>query len=75
MSRRLVVRPAARNDLDEQARYIAQDNVDAALRFLEAAEEAFDRLRSLPETVASGDSYIPSSREFAPGLFPDSKNT
>jgi plasmid stabilization system protein ParE len=49
VKRRLVVRPLAKSDLDEQARYIAHDNVEAALRFLEAAEAAFDRLRSLPE--------------------------
>ncbi len=49
VKRRLVVRPLAKRDLDEQARYIARDNVEAALRFLDAAEGAFDRLRSLPE--------------------------
>jgi toxin ParE1/3/4 len=47
--RRLLVRPLAKDDLDEQARYIAQDNVDAALRFLDAAEAAFERLRSFPD--------------------------
>lgn len=46
---RLLVRPRAKGDLDEQSRYIARDNVDAALRFLDAAEAAFDRLQSLPE--------------------------
>ena len=49
VKRRLAVRPLAKGDLDEQARYIARDNVEAALRFLDAAEAAFDRLRSLPE--------------------------
>lgn len=49
MKRRLVVRPLAKGDLDEQARYIAHDDVEAALRFLDAAEGAFDHLRSLPE--------------------------
>jgi toxin ParE1/3/4 len=49
LSRRLVVRPLAREDLDEQARYIASDSIDAAIRFLDAAEAAFDRLRSTPE--------------------------
>jgi toxin ParE1/3/4 len=46
---RLVIRPRAKADLDEQSRYIARDSLDAALRFLDAAESAFDRLRSLPE--------------------------
>lgn len=49
MKCRLVVRPLAKRDLDEQARYIASDNVDAALRFLDASEEAFERLQSFPE--------------------------
>ncbi len=49
MRRRVVVRPLAKEDLDEQAGHIAQDSVDAALRFLDAAEAAFDRLGFLPE--------------------------
>lgn len=60
MSCRVVVRPLAESDLDEQALYIAQDSVNAALRFLDAAQSAFDRLRSFPE--------IGRSREF---LHPD----
>jgi len=49
VSRRVVVRPLAKIDLDEQALYIAKDSVNAALRFLDAAESTFDRLRSFPE--------------------------
>ncbi len=49
MSRRVVVRPLAKEDLDEQALYIARGSVSAALRFLDAAEAAFDRLGSLNE--------------------------
>jgi toxin ParE1/3/4 len=63
VSRRVVVRPLAQSDLDEQALYIAQDSVDAALRFLDAAQTAFGRLRSFPE--------IGRSREF---LHPDLRN-
>jgi toxin ParE1/3/4 len=48
VSRRLVVRPLAKSDLDEQSLYIAKDSVNIALRFLDAAEAAFDRLRSFP---------------------------
>ena len=40
--RRLLVRPLAKDDLNEQVRCTAQDNVDAALRFLDAAEAAFE---------------------------------
>ena len=55
MSRRVVVRPLAQSDLDEQALYIAKDSVNAALRFLDAAEAAFDRLCSFPEIGRSRD--------------------
>ena len=48
MKLRLLVRPLAKSDLDEQAKYIASDNLEAALRFLDAAEAAFERLRSSP---------------------------
>jgi len=49
VSRQVVVRPLAKEDLAEQARYIARDSVAAALRFLDAAESAFDRLSSMNE--------------------------
>jgi toxin ParE1/3/4 len=48
VSHRLVVRPLAKSDLDEQSLHIAKDSVNAALRFLDAADSAFDRLRSFP---------------------------
>jgi toxin ParE1/3/4 len=57
VSRRVVVRPLAKEDLDEQALYIAKDNVAAALRFLDAAESAFSRLSHMHE--------VGSRREFA----------
>ena len=41
-------RPAARRDLVEIGRYIAADNLPAALRFLEAAEEDFAKLAAMP---------------------------
>jgi toxin ParE1/3/4 len=46
--RRLLVRHLAKSDLVEQAKYIAGDSLDAALRFLDAAEAAFERLRQTP---------------------------
>jgi plasmid stabilization system protein ParE len=55
--RRLLVRPLAKDDLDEQARYIAQDNVDAALRLLDAAEGSPDPAQ--PESSAGfGPSHV-----------------
>ena len=43
-SRRLVIRPQADQDITEHARYIARDNVEAGLRFYEAAEETLQTL-------------------------------
>ena len=48
MSRILKRRPA-NQDLIEQADYIAQDDLEAALRFLEAAEKTFAQLARLPQ--------------------------
>ncbi|HKH44947.1 MAG TPA: type II toxin-antitoxin system RelE/ParE family toxin [Thermoanaerobaculia bacterium] len=49
MSLRVVVRPTARRDLAELSRYIAQDSPGAALRFLDAARAAFERLGFFPD--------------------------
>jgi toxin ParE1/3/4 len=57
---RIVVRPKAEADLNEQARYIARDSLDAALRFWDAAESAFDRLLSFPEIGTSRRFQHPS---------------
>jgi plasmid stabilization system protein ParE len=51
---RIIKRPAAKQDLIEQADYIAQDNLDAALRFLDAAEKTFAQLARLPRIGKSG---------------------
>jgi len=40
--------PQAAADLSDIASYIAEDNLDAAERFLDAAEEAFALLASMP---------------------------
>lgn len=49
MIRRVVVRPLAKEDIDEQSRHIAGDSVPAALRFVDAAEAAIERLGSMSE--------------------------
>lgn len=50
MSRgRVVRRPLAVADLIELADYIAQDSLDAAERFLGAADAEFERLASMPQ--------------------------
>ncbi len=50
MSRRIVVRPQASRDLDEQADYLAaHHNLQTALRFYRAAEETFQLIATQPE--------------------------
>ena len=49
MKRKVIVRPAADRDLDEQAEYIAQhQNLDTAFRFYLAAEETFALIATQP---------------------------
>ena len=48
MSTRIVKTPQARRDLADLATYIAKDSVDAALRFLDAAEAECARLAEMP---------------------------
>jgi len=49
VARKVLRRPRAKQDLLEQAFFIANDNLDAAERFLDAAEAAFARLLEMPE--------------------------
>jgi toxin ParE1/3/4 len=60
---RLIKRPAAKQDLIEQADYIAQDNLEDALRFLAAAEKTFAQLAKLPR--------MGKSRKVKSRVFPD----
>lgn len=48
MTRRIVIRPMASFDLDEQFAYIAANNFDAALRFFDAARQTFSQLAQRP---------------------------
>ena len=48
MTRRILIRPRASIDLDEQFAYIAEDNFDAALNFFDAARQTFSQLAQLP---------------------------
>lgn len=50
MKRRVLLRPAAAQDLDSQAEYLAQHaGVETGVRFYRAAEETFRMLASRPE--------------------------
>ena len=47
MTKRIVITPRASQDLDENCAYIAQNNLDAALRFFDAARQTFARLAQM----------------------------
>ncbi|WP_369293269.1 type II toxin-antitoxin system RelE/ParE family toxin [Microcoleus sp. herbarium8] len=46
MTKRIVITPRASQDLEENFAYIAQNNLDAALRFFDAARQTFARVGS-----------------------------
>jgi len=48
MTYRLRILPSAEHDVDESARYIAQDSLEAALRFYDAVDETYRQLRLHP---------------------------
>ena len=52
MSRRFILRRPADEDLDGHFLFIAEDSVEAAVRFYEAARAAFERLVEMPEIGA-----------------------
>jgi len=59
MRLRLELRPAADRDMIEIAEYIAADNLDAAIRFLEAARRSMEFLTDTPR---AGPTYTLSNR-------------
>lgn len=52
--------PRAKRDLAEAATFIARDNLGAALRFLEAADEAMQKLAEMPGMGRARDFDNPS---------------
>ena len=53
------VRPRADADIDECAAYIARDNPDAALRFLDAIEQALATLAEQPAMGSPRYAHLP----------------
>lgn len=74
MRRRLVVAPEAQLELDGLAAFIAEDSLDAALRFYDAAERAFERLLSMPEIGATREFERPEFRGLRMWPIPDFPN-
>jgi plasmid stabilization system protein ParE len=52
MTWRLALKPQADRDITNQFEFIAKDNLEAAIRFYEAAFRAFDILRANPTLIA-----------------------
>lgn len=48
MARRWIVRPSAETDLDEAARWYDDQRAGLGLRFLDAVDVLFDRIRATP---------------------------
>jgi len=57
---RIIKRAAAGQDLDEQAAFMGQDSPHAGIRFLEAADHAFELLASMPEMGSAWESDKPA---------------
>jgi toxin ParE1/3/4 len=53
MTGRVVKRPQAIHDLDEQAAFLQRDNVHVAIRFLEQADATCDILAAMPNMGTS----------------------
>ena len=59
-----IVKARVRLDLKKHWRYIARDNVDAADRLLEAAEQTFELIAAHPDSARSA--AFENSSEFVP---------
>ena len=57
MTRQIVIRPKASDDLDDQFAYIPKDNIDAALRFFDATRETISQLAKMPGIVSPVENF------------------
>lgn len=48
MIRRISIRPAASDDIDQQVVYLSHSNLPAAMRFFDAARQTFANLARMP---------------------------
>jgi toxin ParE1/3/4 len=58
MSKPIRVRPIADNDIDELANYIAGNNLNAALRFVDAVAETFEKINEFPAIGSPRYAYL-----------------
>ena len=66
---RVLRRPQADADLLEIALYIAQDEVEASDRFIDAVHEKLDLLATIPEAGRARDELAPGLRSFPAGNY------
>jgi toxin ParE1/3/4 len=58
MTKPVRVRPLADSEVDEHADYIARGSLAAALRFLDAVQEAYDRIGDHPAIGSGRYAYL-----------------
>ena len=63
MKLRLALKPQADHDIDAQFEYIAKDNLEAAIRFYEAAFHAFEVLLTNPHIGPARDFENPQLKD------------
>jgi toxin ParE1/3/4 len=67
--RQIRISPAARGDLDEIWSYIAQDNLDAADKFIHAVVARFHQLAAIPEIGRRREELSARMRSFPVGRY------
>jgi toxin ParE1/3/4 len=65
--KRLIIAPSASSDLREIHDFIAEDNADAASRWIDMLIDRFDLLRSQPGIGRQRDEITPGYRSVAEG--------
>jgi toxin ParE1/3/4 len=65
------VRPLADREIDDHAGYIAKDNLEAALRFLDAVQAALDRIGDCPSIGSPRYAHLPIMENLRVWAVPD----
>ena len=60
MKKPVKVSPLAESDIDNYANYIAKDNIDAALRFFDAVQVAYEKIEEFPAIGSPRYSHLRS---------------
>ncbi|MBI5439900.1 MAG: type II toxin-antitoxin system RelE/ParE family toxin [Deltaproteobacteria bacterium] len=68
------VRPRADREIDDHAAYIAMDNLEAALRFLDAVQAAFGRISERPPLGSPRYAHLTIMENLRVWAVPDFEN-